>query len=426
MTRLYFLLLLPLCGLACLADDWADFRGPSRNGHSPETGLLKKWPADGPKLLWSVTGIGQGYSSASIAKGKMYASGRVGGTGYVFCYDLSGKRLWKSSYGPETSGMTRFPGARSSPTINDGRVYVFSGLGKLTCLNATDGKLIWRVDLFATFRSRNLMWGVAESMLIDGPNLICTPGGPGATVVALNKKTGKTVWKCAGLSDQSAYCSPRLILRGETRLIVTMVRGGMVGIDADSGKLYWKHAWRNGYGIMPNTPVIYGDYLAVTAGYGKGGLCLKLAKDGKSVTEVWQNKVQDTQHGGLVQLDGYIYATSDKRPNGQWMCVDIRTGKEMYRARGIGKGCVVTAGGMLYCYGESGIVALAKATPKGFNVISSFEVNWGEKQHWAHPSISDGRLYIRHGSVMKVYDISAKGTRPSGTPKKKQKKVDFY
>ncbi len=410
MTRplILALILLPLCSLVCTGDDWADFRGPTRNGHSAETKLLTKWPEAGPKLLWSAKGLGQGYSSASIAKGKVYISGRIERIGYLFCFDLQGKQLWKSRYGPETDGW-RFPGSRSSATINDGRAYLLSGLGQLVCFDAVSGKVVWQQNILQKFNARNIRFGLAESLLVDGDNVICTPGGPGASVVALNKKTGKLVWKCAGLSDPAAYCSPRLIIRGKTRLLTTCTDSNIVGIDADSGKLLWKYAYRNQYGIHPNTPVLDGDHLFVTSGYGYGYVILKLAEDGKSVTKVKRARSFDTHHGGVVRIGKYVYGTSDKRPRGNWMCLEIQTGQEIYRAAGIGKGSVVTANGLLYCYDErNGTVALAKADPKGFSLISKFTVDYGEREHWAHPAISDGRLYIRHGSVMKVYDISAK------------------
>ena len=253
--------------------------------------------------------------------------------------------------------------------------------------------------------------------------------------MALNKTNGKLVWKCAGLRDLSAYCSPRLFQRGGTRLLITLVSGGVVGIDANSGKLLWRHAYRNRFGIHPISPVIRGDHLFTTSGYGHGGLILKLSKDGTSVSEVWRERTFDTHHGGVVLLDKYVYGTSDKRPRGQWMCANIETGKILFETRGIGKGCVIAAGGLLYGYGENGILALIKPSPKGLKTVSSIQIDKGSGQHWAHPSISDGRLYLRHGHTMMVYDIRAQGSNGSrpkdskkkkDSQKKKDKKTKFY
>lgn len=392
--------------------NWAQWRGPNRDGKSTEKGLLKKWPKQGPKLLWSVEGLGAGFSTVSIADGLIYTTGTKDGEGILFAYDLQGNPKWQESYGPEWTKS--HPSARSTPTVDQGHVYVISGKGAVACFDAKTGEKQWVVDAFNNFKGKYAMWGFAESPLIVEDLVICTPGGETATMVALDKKTGETVWASKSIGETSSYCSPILIKRGNRNLITTMTQGSIVGVDAADGEILWQYDCKLYQGraraVNPNTPIYHDGYIYVTSGYDMGGAKLKLSEDGSSVvSQEWQDSTLDSHHGGVVLVDGYIYGTNWRgNPSGNWVCLDWETGKVMYETEWIGKGSIAYADGMLYCYEEKqGTVGLVKATPEKFDIISSFKVPKGTGNHWAHPVICDGRLYIRHGDALMVYDIRA-------------------
>ena len=402
-----------LTGGVCSADDWPQFRGPNRDGKSAETGLLQKWPEGGPRQLWSVEGLGIGFASVAVADGLIYTTGMLGSEGFLFAYDLNGKFQWKVSYGPEWRRSHK--GTRTIPTVDTDRVYVFSGTGVLACFDAKSGEKKWAVDTLEKFQGRNIMWGIAESVLIAGPCAICTPGGPDASIVALDKMTGQTVWTSKGLSENSAYCTPALIEIRDAQLIVTMLKKSVVGLDAKTAKVLWKDNVKIGIGRAnhPVTPLYHDGHVYFTAGYDKGGVKYKLSPDGTGATKMWDDETLDVHHGGVVLVDGYIYGANWKgNGRGDWVCLDWDTGKVMYEAKWNGnKGAIIYADNMLYCYDENtGDLALIKASPKSFEIVSSFRITRGSGKHWAHPAISDGRLYIRHGDVLMVYDI--KGEMP--------------
>jgi outer membrane protein assembly factor BamB len=386
--------------LVCRADDWPQFRGPDRNGKSAETGLLKKWPQNGPRLLWHYEGLGKGYSSAAVAKGLIYITGMIGGEGVLFAFDLDGRLKWKVNYGPEWSRS--YPGARTTPTIDGERLYLISGYGRVACYNARTGERIWYVDTLEKFHGRNIRWGIAESLLIDGGKVVCTPGGKDATVVALDKMTGKTLWTTRGLSEKSAYGSPILIEKGSNRLLITMVQKSIVCMDIDSGEIYWRIPNKVSHDISAVSPLCIDGLLYVTNGYKHGGKMFELAQDGTGYTKKWVEKTLDVHHGGVLLIDGNIHGASTR---GRWICLEPATGKVLYQDRLVGKGSAIYADGMLYCYGEKGALGLVKVTSTGYEMVSSFEITRGSHQHWAHPSISDGRLYLRHGDVLMAFDI---------------------
>lgn len=404
--------LLCLSNTFCSADDWPGFRGPNRDGKSAETGLLNKWPKNGPKLMWSLKGIGKGYSSPAIANGMIYVTGLVGKNGLLKAFDLNGNFKWKKTYGGEWSKA--MPGVRCTPTVNEGRVYVISGLGKVVCFDAKSGDEIWAVDAVEDYNGKYGLWGVAESPLIDGGNLICTPGGDEATVMALDKITGRVVWKCAVKGQKNACCSPILIHRGGRRLIVTMLDDYTIGIDAQTGRLLWKDVHdeyqQDTTEINPVSPVYHDGCIYTTSGYDDGSAMLQLNADGSQITRKWIETTLDCHHGGVVLVDGYIYSSNWYSVfNGGWVCLNWAMGTEMYHNKWNSKGSIIYADGMLYCYDEKrGEVALVKPDPAGFKPVSSFTVSFGKGMHWAHPAISDGRLYMRHGDVMGVFDIKEK------------------
>jgi len=410
-----FGLALCLIGLSCYsaaeAADWPQWRGPNRDGKSSETGLMKKWPKGGPKLLWSIEGLGTGFSTVSVADGLLYTTGMVDREGILFAYDLQGNLKWKKSYGAEWRGSS--PGVRTTPTVDRDRVYVMSGNGRVVCFDAKTGEEKWAVDTLKRFDGKNIRWGISESVLVDGNNLMCTPGGKDATIVALNKMTGETVWTSKGLSEKSCYSSLILVERGGNRLVVNITENSLVGVDADTGKVLWVDKFEEYQekpkNINPVTPVYYNGCVYATSGYDDGGAMLELSPDGSKVSRKWVDTTLDCHHGGVVIVGGYIYGANWKsNRDGNWVCLDWDSGKVMYEKEWICKGSITYADGMLYCYEEKeGTVALVKASPEGFDIVSSFEVSKGTGKHWAHPVVCDGRLYIRHGDALMVYDIKA-------------------
>lgn len=391
-------------GTAVQAADWPQFRGPTRDGKSPETGLLKEWPPEGPPQLWAVEDLGHGFTSATVAGGMVYTTGLEGEEGILYAFGVDGAPRWKRSYGKGWSGG--HTGTRSTPTVNDGLLYVMSGHGRVVCLDAATGEEQWAVDLVETFGARNIKWGITESLLVDGDRVICTPGGEKAGMVALNKKTGATVWVCRELNDRSGYCSPVLVRHGGRPVLLSLTREALVCVDVESGELLSRHPREPQYGIHAVSPVYEGGLIYVTSGYGgERGEMLALSEDARQVTSRWKDSKLDCHHGGVIVLEGHVYGASDKNSDGNWLCLDLETGDVKAEIEAVGKGSVAYADGMFYGYGENGTVGLIKASPTDFRMVSSFPITRGDKPHWAHPVIAGGRLYIRHGNALMVYDI---------------------
>jgi len=394
-----------LSGLA-YGGDSPQFRGPNRDGKFDEQGLLKAWPENGPPVAWVAKGIGYGYSSVDVVKGKIYVPGTSSDeNGYIFVLSLDGAIEQKFLYGPET-GDKQAPGARSTPAIDGDRLYMLSGLGVVYCMNLADGQKLWEVNILERFGGQNNSWNLAESLLVDGDRVICTPGGPDAGVVALNKTNGDTVWATKGLSDQASYCAPAIIDHKGRRLLLTETARMVVGIDAATGALLWTHEHITDYDIHAVTPIYHDGLVYFSGGYGSGGGALQLSDDGASVTLKWADKNLDCQHHGVVLVDGYLYGTGHK--NGYLMCLEMATGKLMWTTKEVRQGVVVYADGMLYVYEgpKAGVVSLVKAVPTGFERTGSFKVTEGDKNHWAHPVVANGRLYIRHGDALIAYNVS--------------------
>ena len=391
----------------CLVLMWgsaeAQWRGPQRDGIYAGESLLDVWPEAGPELLWSTDAIGAGFSSAAVTADRVYATGMIEGTGYLFALDLKGKQIWKSAYGPEWSDS--YPGARTTPVVAGNRIYVLSAKGNVLCFD-TDGKRVWSLDMVQTFQAQGLRWGLTESLLVDGDVVYCTPGGPEATVVALDRQTGKVLWKGKANGEASTYCSPRLITHNGRQLLVTMTARSVIGLDPGTGEFLWSHDHVTKYDINPNTPLYHDGYLYTVSGYGTGGQKFKLDADGTGVKKVWAQPILDSQMGSAILVDGFLYGSGQK--NKGWHCVDWETGDVIRTEMVLGKkGNIIYADGMAYCYGEKGDVGLVKLTSGTFEVVSSFKIDQGSGQHWAHPVIRDGRLYVRHGEALMVYNIAA-------------------
>jgi len=382
------------------SQDPTAWRGPTRDGIYHESGLLKEWPANGPEVLWSFEELGKGHSSAIVDKGFVYTTGMIDNQGHLFKFDLKGKLVFKKAYGPEYTSS--YVGTRGTPTIVGEKVYVFSGYGKLYCLDAEKGKVLWSKDLFKDFDGKNIRWGMNETPVVDGKVVYITPGGRKNNLVALDRHSGKLIWSSPGKGELTAYCTPLLFKHKGRKMLATHTANNVVVFDAVTGKMLWSQQHTNDYAVHPNTPIYHDGMLFYLSGYGSGGGMLKIADDGNSASRIWTHKKMDSRIGGAVLVDGYIYGSGDSRV---WVCYDWLTGKEMYSSRDIGNGVVIYADGMLYCYSMTGELALVEADPSGFKVVSKTKVLLGSEQHWAHPVIYDGVLYLRHGKALVAYKV---------------------
>ena len=402
MRSLLFTFLISVIVNSLSSQDVAQWRGPNRNGIYNETGLLKKWPDTGPKLLWHFDGLGDGHTSAAVTGKGLFITGMINGTGNVFAFDIKGNQLWKKEYGPEWTESHN--GVRSTPLVVKDKLYFVSAFGKLICMNCSDGQTVWTIDLVKQYGAKNIQWGMTENLLFDGNVLYCTPGGSGASIVALDMNSGKEIWKSKATGEKSAYCSPIVIKLQNKKIIVTIMQNSIYGFDAATGNKLWKSEFKMDPDVHPNSPVYIDGYLLCTSGYGLGSVMLKLSADGTSVTEAWENASCDPKMGGVVVLNGRIYGTGDR--NRKFFCLDWKTGKELFSTRDLAPANIIADEGLLYVYSESGKVNLVEAKADGFNVISSFSVPSGEGPHWAHLVIKDKKLYVRHGSSLMVYDIA--------------------
>lgn len=393
--------ILSLASLTLFAQDNIQWRGTDRTGIYTETGLMKSWPAAGPAMLWSYDGLGEGHSSAAIASDKIYLTGMTDGKGYLYVFDLKGKLLNKKMYGPEWNES--YNGPRGTVTLNDGKLYLMSGVGDLYCFDVATLNVVWKKNILKEFKASNIVWGINEAPLIVGDKVIATPGGKEHNIVALNKNTGTLIWSSLGEGDAAAYCSPLYIKDQQVPLIVTMTANHILGIDANTGKKLWSQEHTNRYSIHANTPV-YGDGMILcTSGYGSGSIMLRLKNGGRSVEQAWSSKELDNRIGGMVKIGDYVYGSGDN--NRFWFCADWKTGEIKYKEKGFAMGNIIADNGMLYCYTDRGDMVLAKANPEKFEVVSRFQITKGTEQHWAHPVIYKGVLYVRHGDSIMAYKI---------------------
>jgi outer membrane protein assembly factor BamB len=376
-----------------------------RTGIYNEKGLLKTWPAKGPELLWHFDKLGEGHSSVAIDSDKIYVTGMTGNTGFLYVFDLKGKLLNKKEYGKEFNDS--YNGSRGTPTINDGKIYIHTGHGELICMDQNTLDVIWRKSAITDFGGSNIRWGMTESPLIIDDKVILSVGGKQHNIVALNKNDGSLIWSSQGRGDLSSYCSPLYIANQQVPQIVTSMAENIVGLDAKTGKLLWSVPYKSQRGINPNTPVYDGkDMVLILNGYERGAVMLRLTNGGRSVEKVWEDDNIKSKHGGIVKIGNYIYAGGDDRSGRDWHCVEWNTGKVQWKDRTISQGVVIAdADDMLYMYTERGEMALVRANPAKFDLVSQFPITLGTDQHWAHPVIYKGVLYVRHGNTLMAYKI---------------------
>ncbi len=404
MIRLFQTVLIVFICITLSAQDVAQWRGPKRTGIYEEKGLMNKWPEAGPEMLWHFDELGEGHSSAAVTSSGVFTTGMINGTGYVFAFDLKGKLLWKKEYGPEWTESHY--GARSTPLVIKDKLYLISSFGRLFCMNTANGQIIWSIDTFKEYGGRNIKWGVTENLIYDGNILYASPGGPDASIIAVDRNTGKLLWKGKGPDEKSAYCSPLLIQLASRKLLVTRMERSIQGYDASTGKFLWNFEFNKDPFVHPNVPVYIDGMLYCASGYGLGGVMLKLAPDGSSVSEVWRNAMLDPKMHGVVVLDGRIYGAGDR--NRRFFCLDWKTGKEIFVLNQLAPANIISNEGLLYIYSENATISLAKPKSDGLDIISSFQVPLGAGTHWAHLVINNKKLYVRHGNSMMVYDIAGK------------------
>ncbi len=391
------------------AAEWNHWRGPRRDGRSPDTGLLKEWPAGGPKLAWKATGLGEGYSSVSFSGNRIFTMGDLAEGCCILALDLaSGKRLWAAPVG-KTGGGGGYPGPRCTPATDGKLVVALGQYGDLVCAEAATGRVLWKKNLQSDFGGRMMSgWGYSESPLIDGDLVICTPGGPQGTIMALNKSTGAPAWRCKEVTDNAAYCSVVPLELGGVRQYVQFTDASVFGVTAGTGKLLWR-AERPGKTAVVPDPIYFEGIVLVTSGYGIGcnGFRVTPAGGKFEAKEIYANKDLEVHHGGVVLAGQHAYGLTNRN---QLVCMDIRTGQVAWRDRSVGKGSITYADGHLICRSERGrgTVALVEATPSGYREKGRFDQpDRSDRNSWPHPVVFGGRLYIRDQDVLLCYNVKA-------------------
>jgi outer membrane protein assembly factor BamB len=383
--------------LPLLAADWPQWRGPNRDGVSPETGLLKSWPAGGPKLVWKATGLGEGYSSFSVAGGRLYTQGQRAGTQYVMAFDVAtGKKLWEVENG-KAYEERRGNGPRGTPTLDGDRLYALAADGSLVCLDNKSGKKIWGFNIVTRYNGDVPHWGISESPLIDGARVIVQPGGSSASIVALDKMTGSEVWKSAG--DSAAYSSAVLAQVGTQKQLLHFTSAGAVGLRADNGERLWHYNQVSNRTANIATPIYRNGHAFFSSDYGTGAALLKL--DGRRAEEIYFTREMKNHYSSSVLIGDYLYGFSSSILT----AMKFDDGAVAWRDRAVGKGSVIYADGLLYTQGENGTIALVEASPIAYKEISRFSLPIGGYPLWTLPVIADGHLYIRDQDNLYRYAI---------------------
>ncbi len=399
------ILAVSISSLAAVAADWPQFRGPNRDDVSTETGLLKQWPAGGPKRAWLFENAGQGYSGFSVAAGKLFTIGTRDGKEILLALDATtGKELWAAPVGDVLSNGWG-DGPRGTPSVDGDHVYALSGTGNLVCAQAADGKVLWTKSM-ADLGGKRPGWGFTESPLVDGKLVLATPGGEKGTMAAFDKMTGAVVWQSADVTEGAQYSSIVPAVIGGKKQYVQLVMQTLFGVDAESGKLVWRTPWSGKTAVIP-TPIVKGDEVFVSSGYGVG--CMKVKVNGSEATNVFFNKDLENHHGGVIRVGDYLYGHS----KGGWTCMAFGDGSVKWVEKSaLGKGAIACADGMLYCLEEkSGNAVLIEASPAGWSEKGRFtldpltNIRSPKGAIWTHPVIANGKLYLRDQNYISAYDV---------------------
>ena len=412
MKKIIFLSIIATVGLLACGDGSArgsnssdqsivQWRGVDRSGIYTETGLKTVWGEDGPPLLWYADGLGYGHSSPAIAGNHIFVAGMYNGVGTIFVFDKQGNLVRQREYGPEWT--RNYEGTRGTITPHDGRLYLISGYGVIYCFDQRNLNLIWSRNLLEDFNAPNIVWGITESPLIVGNKVIATPGGTEHNVVALNRRNGELVWSTPGMGNQSSYTSPMFIGTQQVPLVVQMTGHHTLGIHAETGEMLWAHPNTNQHQMHGNTPIYSNGMILITSGYGRGSTMLRLTNGGRGVEEVWFNQRLDNQQGGMVKVGNYVFGSG--HASRRWFATNWNTGEIAWEADGLAMGITIANNNMLYIYTDRGDMVLARATPEKLDIVSRFRITLGTYQHWAHPIIHNGVLYVRRGDTLMAFNI---------------------
>jgi outer membrane protein assembly factor BamB len=403
---IFFCLLVAAC--TNQSQNVSQWRGTNRDGIYPDKNLLNIWPEVGPKLLWLTEEIGCGFSSPVIAGDKLFINGEIDSISQVFAFDLKGKLIWKTPNGPEFFGLeyaANFPGARSAPTVYNDFVYACSGNGRIACLDASTGKVRWMVDMVKDLGGKQNEFGYSESLLVDDKNVYCYPGGSETNFAALDRFTGKVIWTSKAKGDGVSFCSPFMIRLPARNVLVTLSREYIFGLDALNGDLLWskKEDSVKVEGDYCNTPLYSDGFIYEVSGIekGTGAFKLELSPDGKSIREIWRNEKVKNPMGGFVKINDKLFCSSQDK---KLKCIDVKTGAVVDSLQNM-RGSVIFADKHLYCYTDNGYVNLIKLSGGKLELVSKFKIEKGTKEHFAHPVIANGVLYIRHGNALMAYQI---------------------
>jgi outer membrane protein assembly factor BamB len=381
--------------------EWPQWRGANRDGLSKETGLLRQWPEAGPPLAWKTTGAGRGYSSLSASKGRLYTMGLRGEREFVIAFDFkTGKELWATAHGAAFRN-DRGDGPRGTPTVDGDRVYALGGSGDLSALDAATGKVVWTMNVLQKFGGSNITWGISESPLVIGEKLLVNPGGPGASIVALNKKDGSLIWKSQ--SDRAGYSSGIPVTVGGKTQVVFFTHSRGLGLDLETGALLWDYPKAANDTANAATPVARGNRVFITSDYGNGGGLVEIKADGKA-SEVYFTREMRNHHSSSVLVGDHLYGFS----GGILTAMKFDTGEVAWKDRSVGKGSLVYADGLLYLLSENGVVGLAEATPEGYREKGRFRIPQDSLPTWAHPIVAGGHLILRDQDTIYAYDLRAK------------------
>jgi outer membrane protein assembly factor BamB len=390
--------------LSSATAEWNQWRGANRDGKSHESGLLEEWPAAGPERVWEVESLGAGYSSLAVGEGRLFTQGVKGRKQVLIALDAeTGETVWETVHG-EVYSNGRGDGPRGTPTLDGDRIYALGADGNLICTDSSSGAKIWEKHLLDTYGGRNIRWGISESPLVDGHQVIVNAGGPGASIVALHKDTGAELWKSQ--SDEAGYSSAIAADLDGVRHYVVLTGEAAVGVLAKNGELLWRYSPVSNSTANIATPVVHENFVFLSTAYGTGCALLRLENTGGSIqaSEVYFNRDMKNHYGSSVLIDGYLYGFSGRILT----AMNFATGEVAWRDRSVGKGQIIYADGRLYILGEDGIVGLVEPDPSEYREVSRFEIGSGDYPTWTLPVIADGRLYLRDQDRLYAYEVKAR------------------
>jgi len=402
LTMMAFVVLFLSAELAAqTGGNWPQWRGSNRDGISKETGLLKQWPADGPALVWKTTGAGGGYSSFSISNGRLYTMGLRGDKEFVVAFDVAtGKQVWATAHGGAFRN-DRGDGPRGTPTVDGENLYSLGGNGDLSSIDSKTGRLNWTMNVLQKFGGSNITWGISESPLVIGEKILVNAGGPGASIVALNKKDGSLIWKSQ--SDRAGYSSAIPVQVGNTTQVVFFTHTRGLALDLKDGKLLWEYPRAANNVANAATPVARGNRVWISSDYGNGGGVVEIKADG-TAQEVYFTKDMRNHHSSSILIGDHLYGFS----GGILTAMRFDTGEVAWKDRSVGKGSIVYADGNIYALSENGVVGLVEASPEGYKEKGRFRIPQDNLPTWAHPVVAGGKLFLRDQDTIYAYDVREK------------------